>query len=507
MTDVDQLARTNRDAEPVVEAERFVLGALMVEIDRNPGADALSPGDFYMPRHGRILAAIREGLAADEPVDPIAVGDRLSAAGDLQRCGGLAYLHECTAVALGNAGTVAYHAGIITAAARRRQRQQLLARAAQLVDDDEQWAQHGPELLGRLRDEQRTEQQGPRPSWRPVDIGPVLEGTYEPPRPAVGRRDDGPGLFYPGRMHTISSESEAGKTWLALHAVRAELESGNGVVYLDFEDDEGGVVGRLLAMQVKPQLLRDRFAYIKPDDAIGSLGNREDLAQVLGDLRPTLAVLDGVTEAMSLHGLEMKDNTDIAAFGKLLPRWLADRGPATVALDHVTKSAEGRGRYAIGGVHKLNGLNGAAYVLENRRPFGVGLTGRSSVYITKDRPAQLRRHALPGREGMFWFGDLVITSHEQEFVEVSLTPPASNPETGQRPTTVMTKVSRILAENPGGLSKNAIEQMAGGKATVVRTALELLVNDGFVLQRKVGAAIVHSHIRPFTIEALEEPRG
>ncbi len=54
----------------------------------------------------------------------------------------------------------------------------------------------------------------------------------------------------------------------------------------------------------------------------------------------------------------MKDNTDVARFGQMLPRWLAERGPATVALNHVTKDRENRGRYAIGAVHKLNGLRG-----------------------------------------------------------------------------------------------------------------------------------------------------
>jgi hypothetical protein len=346
-----------------------------------------------------------------------------------------------------------------------------------------------------------------RRSWRPVDLTAVLAGDYLAPQPTVGRRGDGVGLFYPGRMHTIASESEAGKTWLALHAVRAELDAGNAVAYLDFEDDEGGIVGRLLAMQTKPEHIRDRFVYFKPDDAITALGNRQDLGEALADLRPTLAILDGVTEAMSLHGLEMKDNSDVAAFGKLLPRWLADRGPATVALDHVTKSTEGRGRYAIGGVHKLNGLNGAGYTLENRHPFGVGLTGRSTVYITKDRPAQLRRHALPGREGLFWFGDLVIESHAQSFVETELNAPIPREDTGMRPTAVMTKVSRILAENPGGLSKNAIENLAGGKATVVRTALELLVNEGFALASQRGQSKIHTFIRPFQLVVLEEPNG
>ncbi|WP_326550224.1 DnaB-like helicase N-terminal domain-containing protein [Micromonospora sp. NBC_01813] len=493
---------------PVVASERAVLGTLMTELEPTAGTDDLNPDDLYLDRHRVILDAIRRARAAGEPADIAAIGIRLAESGRFDRAGGGRYLTDLVEAAI-TPGSLAYHVGVIAKAAQRRRRIAAHERMGQIVADDDAWTARGAELLAELESGSRPAeaQDRPRPSWKPVDIGPVLAGTYQPPRPTVGRRDDGVGMFYPGRMHTIASESEAGKTWLALLAVLSELESGNAVVYLDFEDDEGGIVGRLLAMQAKPEHLRERFAYIKPDDAIGVLGNREDLRQVLGDLRPTLAVLDGVTEAMSLHGLEMKDNTDVAAFGKLLPRWIADQGPATVALDHVTKSAEGRGRYAIGGVHKLNGLNGAGYVLENRRPFGVGLTGRSTVYITKDRPAQLRRHAQPGREGLFWFGDLVVTSHEQGFVEPALTPPTSNPDTGLRPTSVMTKVSRILADNPGGLSKNAIETMAGGKASIVRAALELLVNEGFVLQSKQGASLIHTHIRPFTIEALEEPRG
>lgn len=49
-------------------------------------------------------------------------------------------------------------------------------------------------------------------TWEPVDLADVLDGTWKPPEPTVGRRSDGVGLFYPGKKHTISSESEAGKT-------------------------------------------------------------------------------------------------------------------------------------------------------------------------------------------------------------------------------------------------------------------------------------------------------
>jgi hypothetical protein len=336
-----------------------------------------------------------------------------------------------------------------------------------------------------------------RRSWVPVDLADVLDGRYQRPEPTVGRRDDGKGLFYPGRLHTIAAEAESGKTWFALLAVRTELEAGNACVYLDFEDDEGGVVGRLLTMGCNRDAIRDRFAYIKPEDSIENFINRSDLGEVLGDLNPTLAILDGVTEAMSMHGLELKDNSDVAKFGRILPRWIADRGPAAVALDHVVKDREARGGQAIGGIHKINGLNGAMYLLENKSPFGIGITGRSRLLIKKDRPGQLRRHAVPGSEGLFSYADLVVESHDEDFAEVSLTPPEQREDKVFRPTVIMGKIARVLESAPNGLSKNAIEGAVTGKATVIRLALEMLVGEGYVAVERHGASSIHKLVRPF----------
>ena len=348
------------------------------------------------------------------------------------------------------------------------------------ADDLEPWQDYGPEEI-----------RSARRSWQRVDLTDVLAGRYTPPTPTVGARSDGPSPFYRGRLHTVASESEAGKTWFALAAARHELDTGNAVAYLDFEDDEGGIVGRLIALGANPDDIRDRFAYIRPEESIAALGNREDLAEVLANLAPTLVVLDGVTEAMTMHGLEMKDNTDIARFGQMLPRWIADRGPACVALDHVVKDRENRGRYAIGGVHKLNGVNGAAYVLQNRTPFTIGKTGRSTVYISKDRPGQVRRHALPGREGLWWFADLVITSHNEVFVEVELAPPIEHAE-DFRPTVLMARIAAVLTEH-GPQSQRRIIAGTKGKTESIRDALDLLILDGYVSEKTP-----HELLKPYS---------
>jgi hypothetical protein len=319
-----------------------------------------------------------------------------------------------------------------------------------------------------------------RHTWLPVDLTAVLDGSYRRPEPAIGSRDDGGGLFYPGRLHAVAAEAEAGKTWLALAAVASELAEGHACAYIDFEDDEGGLVGRLMTMGVGHQAIQKRFAYVRPEESVDTFVNMGDLADLLNDLVPSLVILDGITEAMAMHGMELKDNTDVAKFGRMLPRWIAARGPAVVMLDHVIKDREGRSGYAIGGVHKLNGINGAMYLLENRDPFGIGMTGRSRLLIRKDRPGQLRRHGVPAHDGLFWYADLVVDSHGEEFAEVSL-PAAEQRAPGPfKPTAIMAKISAALADVPGGLSKNAIEGAVHGKASAVRLGLELLVAEGYV---------------------------
>lgn len=323
-------------------------------------------------------------------------------------------------------------------------------------------------------------------SWTAQDLTAVLDGTYQPPQPTVGHRDDGIGLFYPGKVSSIASESEAGKTWLALLACLQELTAGRHVLYVDFEDDAGGVVGRLLALGATPRDVRNQFHYVRPENAPGPV-DLVDLAQLL-QLRPSLAVVDGVTEAMSLFGQELKDNGDVARFSRQLLRPMADAGAAVVTLDHVVKSTENRGRYsALGGGHKLNGLNGAMYMLENLRPFGIGTTGRSRIRIAKDRPAQLRRHALPHSSGLYWFADLVIDSRDEQHAKAHLYPPVARTDEDQAATdeqrhrVLQAAIVAALEKAGTPLSKAGIEDRVTGKAADKRRALAALVDDRRVL--------------------------
>lgn len=336
-------------------------------------------------------------------------------------------------------------------------------------------------------------------TWRPVDLAEVLSGAYRSPVPSVGARSDGIGLFYPGRVHTIIGETEGGKTWVALLACRTELDAGHHVIYLDFEDDAAGVVGRLLALGVAPDTIAERFHYLHPEEQFSDTA-RGELADLVVSCSPTLAVLDGVTEAMSLFGLELKDNTDTAKFNRRLLAWLAALGPAVVTLDHVVKDREARGLYAMGAAHKINGLNGATYILVNRSPFGEGVTGRSTIYIRKDRPAGLRKHALPARDGLAWFADLVIEStvhYGQPHLAGDLYPP--EPEEHQfRPTRLMKRVSDALQRAGQPLNARGVLDRVTGKQADIRAAVAALVDEGYVaVEGGPRGAQLHRLVKPY----------
>ena len=89
--------------------------------------------------------------------------------------------------------------------------------------------------------------------------------------------------------------------------------------------------------------------------------------------RYALGVIDGVTDALGVFGFSTNDNDDVARWIRSVPKLIAARtGAAVVLIDHVTKDAWNRNRFAIGGQAKMAGLTGAAYTAEVTAPLGRG---------------------------------------------------------------------------------------------------------------------------------------
>lgn len=111
---------SDEDVLQADEAERAVLGGLLMDPRILPSLNGLTSNDFYRPANATIFAAIREATTSTDRVDELVVMELLRSQGDLLRVGGAPYLHtlvqSCPTV--GNTG---YYARVVRQAATRRQ--------------------------------------------------------------------------------------------------------------------------------------------------------------------------------------------------------------------------------------------------------------------------------------------------------------------------------------------------------------------------------------------------
>ena len=477
-------------------AEQAVLGAMLR--DRQTVLEVtelLDAPHFYSPRHELIYTTIRRRMGRLEPIDPHLVADDLRRTGNLNRCGGPAYLHHLYDHGIAVPTDAALHyADILRDLAGRRRLIAAGQRITQLAytPSDQPLADLHTTALEQLdRDTILTPIPGvdddtPNHPWAPQDLTNILDHGEELQQPTVLQRSDGHHLLYPTAIHSIAGEPESGKTWVALIAAVQELREGHHVTYVDFEDRAGRVIPRLVNLGATRLQILERFHYIRPITALDPAGGAQlDAVAKLS----TLAVIDGVTEAMTLHGLSLMDNEDAARFLDLLPRRLADHGPAVLQIDHVVKDSERQGRWAIGAGHKLAGLDGAAYGVKVIEPFGRGKAGRARITINKDRPGAVREHA----NGSI-VAELVLDSTGNALLARLDEPTTAprGPDGELRPTHLMEKVSQVVEEHPG-TSGRQIEAAVKGKAEYIRLALKTLVIEGFITTENGPRGAVYYH--------------
>lgn len=260
------------------------------------------------------------------------------------------------------------------------------------------------------------------PSWEPLDLGPYLRGEVEPVEPTTGvARRDGVRLLYPGKEHAVIGEMEAGKSWFSLACVVAELAQGRAVVYVHFEeDDPTDTLTRLRLLGATDEQLVGQFLFVAPETAITPPAVDQLVAR-----EPSLVVLDGQNEAMALHGLGIREEDGAAGYRRLLVKPFTSAGAAVLSCDHVVKDTEKSTKgYALGSIHKGNGLNGTLILLENEDPFGRGRRGASRVYVTKDRPGQVRQHGQPTTvPRKFLLGVLSVDATDPDVLDLQFWPP------------------------------------------------------------------------------------
>jgi hypothetical protein len=325
------------------------------------------------------------------------------------------------------------------------------------------------------------------PSWAPADLTEALTGDTSGVTPTMFRRTDGVCLLYPGMTHSLHGESESGKSLIIQAECVRLVNDEERVLYIDFESDEQSVVDRLIKLGANEQAVADHFHYLRPE--VTPNHSDAELAaweSILGT-EYAMAVIDGVTEALTVFGRKSLDNDDIAAWSREVPRKIAERtGAAVVLIDHVVKNKTQQGRHAIGGQAKMAALTGAAYTVEVLQPLGMGMRGAVGLRVGKDRPGQVRNVCGGYRKvDRTQTAARVVIDSTGDQTTVSVEPWDSNtaPESNGgnfRPTHLMQRVSRAVEAAAEPMTKTAAVTAAGGKKETVLFAFDILVQEGYL---------------------------
>jgi hypothetical protein len=327
----------------------------------------------------------------------------------------------------------------------------------------------------------------PATTWAPVDMAAVLSridsGELAGAAPALMPRTDGVSLLYAGELHQLAGEPESGKGWLALAETVRVIRGGDRVLYIDFEDSAANVAGRLIALGALAKDVGERLVYVEPADPLTPAA----LKSLLRGGSFALAILDGMSEAYALLGLDSYSNTDVPSFLSMLPRPIAASGAAVVLIDHVTKSKEGRGRWALGAQHKLAGI-AVAYGVEVIEAPSRLRAGKLKLTVHKDRHGHVRGHAASGVIALA----RIEPQDEGAIVTVTLDPPDAVSTDGTfRPTVLMERASRAIEDAPGLTSRELRERVKGSNNGAKDAAVQALLRERFAEVRDEGRARRH----------------
>ena len=245
--------------------------------------------------------------------------------------------------------------------------------------------------------------------------------------PEFIRRMDGRALLYPGKDSYLYAETESGKSWLVAMAVTQCINDDVPVMVVDFEEgDELEYGNRLLDLGMTEEKLNNsaKFRYLMVDGRC-----TDELMIEADDMGAQMIVYEGMSVAYDVYGLAVKENDSATAFRRWLVKPHLIAGRAVLTTDHVVKDRDSRGRYAIGGVMKLNAASGGAFLLVNVEGLAPGQRGASNLYVTKDRPGGVKRHCVPAGEKfdpqVKRFGTLIVDDSHNfvSYLDVSIMAP------------------------------------------------------------------------------------
>lgn len=321
-----------------------------------------------------------------------------------------------------------------------------------------------------------------RHPWLPLeDFGAVVT---PPTPPSILCALDGAGLLYPGKRHLLSGEYETLKTWIAAAAAAELMLNALHVFWWDADEQGGDVLAeRLAALGVPRSVMAERMYYVCPDRALDPLA-ADIVARELNKRPVTLAVLDAMNPALQLQGLDPTSTVEVQRFLRETVGLFHRRGIATLLIDHVTKSKEGRAGYAYGSERKITGIDVHLSVsIVGAKPTRHRPQGKVAIKAFKDRPGWHAR----GSDNIIGEFHLHPGPDEPWRVILKRGSPTPGAVAGRHPDH-MRRVSQHLEDALEPMTMSAIESAVGGRAEYLRQAVLDLLDGEFIRVAASGRA-------------------
>ncbi|MBC9927002.1 MULTISPECIES: replicative DNA helicase [unclassified Leucobacter] len=240
-------------------AEQSVLGGMLLSKDATADVTGLLRGvDFYVPKHEVIYEAILSLYSQGEPTDVITVTDQLTKNGELQRAGGVEYLHTVVSI-VPTAANAGFYAEIVAEKALLRRLVEAGTRIVQMG-----YAGEGEAVdLVNVAQSEIFGVTGANTADDYVPLVDAVEAAVTEIERAQGQEGGMLGVptgfkeldqmtngFGPGQMIIIAARPAMGKSTLALDIARsAAVGAGATAVFFSLEMGRAEIAMRLLSAE------------------------------------------------------------------------------------------------------------------------------------------------------------------------------------------------------------------------------------------------------------------
>jgi replicative DNA helicase len=245
-----------------IEAEQFLLGAILFDNQTLGRVGSLRPEHFYDPVHARIFEVIKRNIDQGQLADPVVLKAHFASEGTLNELGGEAYL-RVLASSVPSLGHDRDYARAIIATAQRR----AVIRIAQTLAGeaaDEASERDGSALVAWAMAELNVETMGPEAASREIAIGEamrnaLIEGEAEGKTAATNCRvmtgfvhlDRHLGGLRKGRLLVLAARPGVGKSAMAMQIALHVAQAHGPVLVFSLEMTATELAERQLAAQLE----------------------------------------------------------------------------------------------------------------------------------------------------------------------------------------------------------------------------------------------------------------